>query len=218
LAGTCSSGLALTANQSCSLLLTYQPKSAGNHNIAIKLYNNSPTPSQFLTAYGTGTAINQINVTEFYHAGLDHYFISADAPEISAIEQGAAGPGWVKTGQVFAASAVPASNLAPVCRFYGNPGLGPNSHFYTAQAEECALLKSQYQPTEKSWRYEQTAFYISVNTQAAACPGTAQIRRFYNRGFPAKDSNHRYVNSAALAANMLSRGWVDEGVVFCAQP
>ena len=30
--------------------------------------------------------------------------------------------------------------------------------------------------------------------------------------------NHRYVIDAAMMQQMLAQGWIDEGVVMCAQP
>jgi uncharacterized delta-60 repeat protein len=40
-------------------------------------------------------------VVEFYNGLLDHYFVSADPNEAAAIDSGAAGPGWARTGQSF---------------------------------------------------------------------------------------------------------------------
>ena len=75
------------------------------------------------------------DVVEFYNAPLDNYFITADPAEAKAIDNGAAGPGWKRTGDTFGAG----GNTA-VCRFYGSQTPGPNSHFYTVSAAECAAL------------------------------------------------------------------------------
>jgi hypothetical protein len=48
-----------------------------------------------------------VNVVEFYNASLNHYFISADESETQAIDNGAAGPGWSRTGQTFSAFSAP---------------------------------------------------------------------------------------------------------------
>ncbi|MFA7239408.1 MAG: hypothetical protein WC091_04790, partial [Sulfuricellaceae bacterium] len=68
-------------------------------------------------------------VYEFYHAGLDHYFRTADAGEASGIDNGAAGAGWVRTGDDFRAysAATTSGGAVPVCRFYGSVSPGPNS-------------------------------------------------------------------------------------------
>src|SRR6185369_4984132 len=76
-------------------------------------------------------------VIEFYNNILDNYFINANAIEAAAIDGGGAGPGWSRTGDTFNEG-----GLSPVCRFYGSLSPGPNSHFYTVSASECALLKT----------------------------------------------------------------------------
>ena len=99
------------------------------------------------------------NAIEYYNVDLDHYFLTSFADETQFVESGGAGRGWVRTGYSFgvgAGAASPAgvgaaalSSLANVCRFYGNPQInpatgqrrGPNSHFYTAEADECAQVK-----------------------------------------------------------------------------
>ena len=48
-----------------------------------------------------------------------------------------------------------AEGLQAVCRFFGTPNVGPNSHFYTADAAECAKVK-----TYPAWTFEGIAFYI----------------------------------------------------------
>src|SRR5258708_36214147 len=85
----------------------------------------------------TGTAI------EWYNTIIGHYFITSGPEEIRSVDSGGAGPGWVRTGGQFATYLGPndAPGLSPVCRFYGTPGLGPNSHFYTPNATECAMVK-----------------------------------------------------------------------------
>ena len=66
------------------------------------------------------------------------------AEEVAAIEAGAAGPGWQKTGKTLFAhtEANDAAGLVPVCRFYGSISPGPNSHFFTADPDECAAVKT----------------------------------------------------------------------------
>ena len=75
-------------------------------------------------------------VIEFHNANLDNYFVTADPVEAAAIDGGAAGPGWSRTGFNFTAG-----GPTPVCRFYGSITPGPNSPFYTALPDECAALK-----------------------------------------------------------------------------
>ncbi len=150
---------------------------------------------------------------EFYHAGLKHFFITASAAEAAGIDAGAAGTGWVRTGQGFRVLPLEASAGSPVCRFYGTPGVGPNSHFYTANAGECAFVK-----TDPGWFYEGLAFIVPV-PESGVCPaGRIPVYRAYNDGFARNDSNHRYTTSRSTFAQTLGAGWSGEGVVFCALP
>ena len=85
-----------------------------------------------------------VAVIEFYNAGSDHYFRTADQDEASAIDQGNAGPGWARTGDDFPAYVTTSAptGAIDVCRFYGSIVPGPNSHFYTASVAECNALKA----------------------------------------------------------------------------
>jgi uncharacterized delta-60 repeat protein len=150
------------------------------------------------------------DIVEFYNSILDHYFMALDGTEAAGIDAGAAGPGWSRTH-----AAIAPGGLAPVCRFYGTPGIGPNSHFYTAQSAECALVKK-----DPGWTYEGTGFYTTrIESSAGCAAGLVPVHRLYNDGFAhGIDSNHRYVTELGLINLMKSRGWIYEGVVFCAKP
>mgnify|MGYP003694616863 CR=1 FL=1 len=67
---------------------------------------------------------------EYYHDNLDHYFISASATDIAALDSGKF-IGWARTGYTFKVYTQPQGTANPVCRFYIPPGLG-DSHFYSA--------------------------------------------------------------------------------------
>jgi predicted dienelactone hydrolase len=158
-----------------------------------------------------------VNVLEFYNTTLGHYFMAAGAGEIAGIQAGAAGPGWELTGESFKAwLTMPAPQFAavPVCRFYGAPAGGPNSHFFTAEADECAQVKAN-----GGWFYEGTGFYIQPVDASGNCPlGYLAVERAYNNGFPRNDSNHRFSTSDSTMRSMASQGWAVEGNVMCARP
>ena len=159
-----------------------------------------------LAAEPTGAA------TEFFNAVIGHYFVTADPAEAAAIDGGSAGPGWVRTGGRFGVfrGAGDAPGLAPVCRFYGRPGVGPNSHFYTSEPAECEQVKR-----DPGWVYEGIAFHVA-RPSGGACPaGTAPVYRTYNNGFARNDSNHRFTVDAALFARAADYGHLPEGVVMC---
>jgi hypothetical protein len=154
-------------------------------------------------------------VAEFYNHILDNYFITGDTNEAAAIDNGSAGPGWSRTGDAFNAG-----GSSPVCRFYGSLSPGPNSHFYTVSAGECAQLKqlqATTPATEKRWNFESLDF-VTTTPVGGVCPnGTVPVYRAYNNGFArGVDSNHRITANPAGIQQVVDRGWISEGVVMCA--
>ena len=155
-----------------------------------------------------------VTAVEFYHSGLKHYFMTADPSEASGIDNGAAGAGWVRTGLSFTAwpnLAEAPAGASPVCRFYGTPGLGPNSHFYTADSAECAAVKK-----DPGWFYEGIAFYSLLPQNGRCGSGYSPVYRNYNHRAANNDSNHRFTTDTAVYQSMVSAGWAGEGVAMCA--
>lgn len=166
-------------------------------------------------------AQDYVTVYEFYHSGLNHYFRTADASEAGGIDSGAAGPGWVRTGdnfQAYSATSAP-SWAVPVCRFYGSMSPGPNSHFYTADQTECDGLKALQLSTpasQKRWNYEGLAFAVTLPATSECAIGSTAIYRLYNNGYSrGEDSNHRYTTLQSEYQRLQTAGWSGEGVVMC---
>ena len=171
----------------------------------------------------TVTISSATPVVEYYSPSRDHYFMSINPDEIAALDQGRQGD-WKRTGQQFNAwlrSANAPAGAVPVCRFYA---LGPDSHFFTASASECANLKAieQQQRAQaasagrrfEGWGYEGIAFY-SMLPRDGNCPaGMTSVNRFYNNRYAQNDSNHRFTGDSRQRAAM-SVGWNDEGAQFC---
>ena len=146
---------------------------------------------------------------EYYHSGLNHYFMTADPTEIDALDRGRF-PGWARTGMSFNVVA-PAANASgmtsPVCRYYGSPAFGLNTHFYSASPDECAAVHRLW-PVE--WILESNSvFQIYMPDMATGiCPaGTLPLYRTLNQ----QDINHRYTMDGRVQASMMSRGFVAEG-------
>ncbi|MGZ5039337.1 MAG: hypothetical protein ACXWBQ_01230 [Usitatibacter sp.] len=154
-------------------------------------------------------------VVEFYDAGMDRYFLTASPDEIAYVEGGAAGRTWVRTGYDFETqgSCVSATTgpcvAKPVCRFHDTSPLGSGSHFYTADEEECNFVRANY----PGWTFEGIGFDAFVpEPSTGQCPrGTSPVYRTYNHRL-----THRYTWDPAARDRMVARGWVVEGVAFCA--
>ena len=138
---------------------------------------------------------------------------------VASIRNGNAGPGWVQTGHSFKVySSMPSdtvfSSVTPVCRFYGVPAGGPNSHFFTASPSECEIVKAS-----RGWFYEGIGFYILQVAANGQCPaGYLSVNRAYNNGAAKNDSNHRFTTSDSTIREMGRNGWAVEGSVMCARP
>lgn len=79
----------------------------------------TPKPTKFaalLVRKVTGP--QKITVVEYYHAGFDHYFITASPDEIALLDGGAFGGAWKRTGEAFSAFAEADPALGGVCRFF----------------------------------------------------------------------------------------------------
>ena len=141
--------------------------------------------------------------------------MTADAVEAEGIDNGAAGPGWVRTNAMFNAWNTAADapyNASQVYRFYGTPKTGPNSHFYTISSAEFANVL-----LDRGWTYEYgNWFWTIAPTAPGQCPATTTpVYRTYNDRFAFNDSNHRYTASLGVLQSMVSQGWIAEGVVLC---
>ena len=86
-----------------------------------------------------------VDAVEYYNAGLDHYFVTALPNEIAALDAGMF-VGWQRTGLAFkvAAAGDTLPGSTPVCRFYGRPEAGLDSHFYSASPAECAAVQQNF--------------------------------------------------------------------------
>jgi len=144
-------------------------------------------------------------VIEYYNATLDHYFVSALAADIAALDSGTL-RGWVRTGLTFNAYLEAAAGASPVCRFYLPPQNG-DSHFYSASPAECADVRARF----PSFVLEAgDVMYVALPDLASGdCPpGTQKVYRLWNNR---ADSNHRYTTDAAVKAAMIARGYIAEG-------
>lgn len=185
-----------------------------------------------------GTAGTLVDVIEYRNAALDHYFMTAEPAEIDALDRGAQGGAWKRTGGRTIAwsigepppggqqGLVPAGYMA-TCRFFGTDRyrldgsrIGPNSHFYTAIPSECEYVKTAWPSvaddgkTYSAWTFESIAFYIPLPGPNGCTAGTTPLYRLYNNAAGGQP-NHR-ITATFDDMNVGPGGWVNEGVVMCA--
>ncbi len=144
---------------------------------------------------------------EFFNGTLGHFFISANPAEVAALDT--AGK-WQRTGQSFAVG----SGTSGVCRFYGMPPKGPDSHFFTADPAECQAVMTTF----PAWTFEGHAFSATPALNGQCPAGTLSVHRFFNNPTTAAAINHRFTVTQQAFEQTLAMGWVHEGVVMCAKP
>lgn len=206
----------------------FLPAEGGTITFGDDAWTFGPLPRDgFSAVYRTGAAIRDNSPTnfggvslslpvvpvtafEYYHAGLDHYFITDLAPDIDALDSGRIG-GWARTGKSFKVWPISLGFLSDVCRYYIPPEHG-NSHFFSASKKECGEIAAQIgvNPNYSGYILETAeAFAAALPDANGVCPNNwIPVYRLWNNR---ADSNHRYTTEAATKAQMVARGYVAEG-------
>ncbi len=144
---------------------------------------------------------------EFYNAVRDHFFVTTNPDEISLLDTGVF-EGWARTGQQWRVFDAATPGASPVCRFYGRPEAGLDSHFYSGSPDECASVTARF---AAAWLLESDNVFKAQlpNLGNGACPiATVPLYRLYNAR---ADANHRFVTSQPLRELMVAQGWIAEG-------
>ena len=144
---------------------------------------------------------------EFVNAALGHFFMTANPAEIAILDAGSA---WKRTGQSFNVGA----GTSAVCRFYGMPPKGPDSHFFTADPAECQIAMTKL----AAWTFEGHVFSITPAVNGQCRAGLVAVHRFYNNPATVSAVNHRFTVTQQAFDQTQAMGWLHEGVVMCAQP
>ena len=101
-------------------------------------------------------------------------------------------------------------NLVPTDRgrFFSANFAPRSSHFYTSNAAECEILK-----TNPDWQFESIAFHTPQPDDDGTCAlGTDPVYRMYNNGQTGAP-NHRFTTDLAVRNDYVTnRGFVSEGV------
>lgn len=149
---------------------------------------------------------------EYRNERLDHYFITAEPAEIAMLDEGVIVPGWLRTGLAFKTWPLESTQGSPVCRFFGTPGIGPDSHFFGVDPGECASVLGN-----PFWTTEGLAFRVEPSVAGACSADRMLVTRVYNNG-KGGQASHRYTTSRSEIERLHSEGWIEEGPVFCTPP
>jgi len=167
-----------------------------------------------------------IAAVPFYNAALDQYFVTADPREIAGLQRprsNGAKEGWQQSGDGWFHVYPPgwtATPTVPVCRFYGAPEAGLDSHVLSANAEECAALEAA---KDRGWILEsREVFRVELpDPLTGACANEhAPVFRLWNARV---DSGHLLATARSLRDRLVRDGYVAEGwgplgVAMCAAP
>jgi len=177
---------------------------------------------------------SEVYAIEYHHRDRGHYFLTASAPEIDALDAGRLA-GWERTGHsmhVGGGEIAPFGLDQPVCRLYIPPGDG-DSHFFSASVEECAEARRRL---PRLVLETDSAFLARLPDLVTGECGEAHWpghRNVWVQPFPLYpvfrlwngrvDSNHRYTTSFELREQMLTLGYQSEGygprgVAMCVLP
>ena len=161
---------------------------------------------------------------EYYYDVWNFYFETSFPDEIAALDAGAFGGVWKRTGQTFNVWTQASANAAavPTCRFFSTAFTPRSSHFYTPSASECLFLQTD-PASAAAWQLETgAAFYVQLTDASGNCPaGTAPLYRVFNNGLGGAP-NHRFTASRAIRDQMVALGWSAEGngpdIIFACIP
>jgi hypothetical protein len=172
-----------------------------------------------------GEVTEYINTLDFPNAPGGVYFYASTDADRRALDAKLPGR-FERTGKRFNHG-----GYVSVCRFYGSVSPGPNSHFYTANFDECGMIKSlEVKPrpdARQQLNFEGKVFYANLPIPsatpggAATCPvASIPLYRAYNTAFGPNgkrnyDSNHRFTTQRADIDEVVKKGWIDEGMVMC---
>jgi probable HAF family extracellular repeat protein len=180
-------------------------------NDAGQIVVNACVPSEFVVptcnAFRLDPVVTQtVIAVEYYYAAWNSYFETSFPDEIAALDGGAFGGVWKRTGEAFNVWPQPNANSSPTCRFFSTAFAPKSSHVYTPFAFECTSLKAN-----PDRQFEGIAFHIQQADANGLCTeGTVPLYRLYNNGMDGAP-NHRYTTSGSVLNQMMLAGWIFEG-------
>lgn len=199
---------------SCDVTIRFAPKSSRMLVAKVAVLVDQQEVTAFkVTGAGVPVshAVGAIRAIEFVDVARLHYFITPSEDEIRKLDEGYF-PGWSRSGYSFWVwpTSDATSGVNPVCRFYGRPEAGLDSHFYSAAPAECQAVIDRF---SSAWVYETPELFgAKLPSQVdGACPANSvPLYRLYNNK---PDVNHRYMvlRDAQWETLRALYGWIPEG-------
>jgi hypothetical protein len=220
--GTTTCITTIPAGGNCQINVSFAPSSVGLLNATITITSNGVGSPQSISVSGTGSSAppppggDIALAVEYYYAAWNFYFVTAIPAEIAALDGGAFGGVWQRTGQQFNVYSTdnPPAGATTVWRFFSTSFAPKSSHFYTDILNEYNNLLAN-----PDWQLEGPVFNAPPPAVDGTCPaGSIPIYRVYNNGMGGAP-NHRFTTDPNIRAQMITEGWAPEGfgigVVFC---
>ncbi len=153
-----------------------------------------------------------VTVVEYYNKTIAAYFLTGRVAEQTVLDGVA---DFQRTGMSFVAPAATGATvpLDTVCRYrISIADSAFSSHFYGLSAD-CAVIASTALPNF----FNEGLDFAVERPVAGVCPASspAPVYRALRSMTPVDTPNHRYTVSLPSYQEMIRRGWIGEGVVFC---
>jgi hypothetical protein len=153
------------------------------------------------------------NVVEFSYENGNRFFITGRSDEIALLDSNP--QLFTRTGVSFAAAETlyQSDDREAVCRFFVPQAEGRKATHFYGRGLDCQVLNSL-----PGFIFEGFDFTVGKVVDER-CGGelSQPVTRMFNNKSRTGEGNHRYIASASIKRDMLSRGWIDEGVAFCAR-
>lgn len=224
--GTCAPTSVVPVSGSCTLVLDFTPSDVGTRTGLVTIAHNALVPTSRIQLTGVGLLVAAANIKpmiEYYHAGLNYYFMTSRETDILLLDSR---PDWTRTNNSFDVLRYHIPGVTTINRYYfdriaRNQTRG--THFYTLEDSEKeglnALnpLNAQLPGMPYNEGIDSYAFLPLVSGVGGRCAaGQRPVYRVFRgqTGFP-DDPNHRFTTDLNLYNAHVAQGWDGEGVKLC---
>lgn len=211
---TCAS---VAPGASCTITVAFRPQAAGARSGTLTITDTGTGSPHTVSLSGTGIGgggppANKVLAIEYFHEGIGHYFLTAQADEQNGLDSGVFA-GWARTGNSFYVYDAPGGSAQTIYRLYTVKFASKAAHFYTGNVVERDGIRTE---NGGDWTYEKIAYYIPAAIGGTCPAGAVSVYRMFNNGQTGAP-NHRFTTNYATYLDFTTnRNWSGEGVVFCA--